>query len=199
MLLGGAERSSQDFIESATLGHLGLEALRTVWGAGLAVLQFDWRMSRQPYVLGRPTASNDLSRVDEQRYDALLGVGYDFGPLLHASRLTLVPVIGLKYVRVQNRTFPADLLGIDLMGRVRYSLSSAAAVHANFGWIYNTVHPGFFSAVGTPLGQFGVRAGFDFPLQGGYALSLDYQGDVLAFDYSSRVSHGATAGFGKSF
>ena len=37
------------------------------------------------------------------------------------------------------------------------------------------------------------------PDAGGYALALDYRGDVLTFDYSTRVSHGASAGFGKSF
>ncbi len=200
-LLGGAERSSEQFTEAAALAHLGIEATRTIWVTGLAVFQFDWRNSRQPYVLGQPAlgAAKDTSPVDEQRYDTLLGIGYDFGPLFNNPRLVLAPVVGLKYVRLQNRAFPADLFGVDLMGRVRYSLSTAVGVHANFGWIYNLVHSTHFSAIGTPLGQFGVRAGFDFPLAGGYALSLDYQGDILAFDYSNRVAHGASAGFGKSF
>jgi hypothetical protein len=197
--LAGAERSSENFAEPTTLGHLGLEATREVLLTGLALVQLDWRISTQAYVLGHPSASNDVSRVDEHRVDALVGIGYDFGPLLHSTRLVLAPVIGLKYVRLQNRAFPADLFGVDLMGRLRYSLSQAVAVHASFGWMYNLVHQSFFSALGSPLGQFGIRAGLDFPLAGGYALSLDYQGDILTFDYSYRVAHGATAGFGKSF
>jgi hypothetical protein len=199
--LAGAERSSENFTEPTTLGHLGLEATREVLVTGLALVQLDGRISTQAYVQGHPSAgaSSDVSRVDEQRFDALVGIGYDFGPLLHASRLVLAPIIGLKYVRLQNRAFPADLFGVDLMGRLRYSLSPAVAVHASFGWMYNLVHQSFFSALGSPLGQFGIRAGLDFPLTGGYALSLDYQGDILTFDYSYRVAHGATAGFGKSF
>ncbi len=200
-LLAGAERGSEKFTESATLAHLGLEATRAAWVTAFAILQLDWRISRQTYLLGQPSAgaSSNASRVDEQRWDALFGVGYDFGPLLQTPRLVLAPVVGLKYVRLQNTAFPADLFGVDLGGRVRYSLSQAVAAHASFGWMYNLVHASFFSALGSPLGQFGIRAGLDFPLAGGYALSLDYQGDILTFDYSYRVAHGAAAGFGKSF
>jgi len=199
MILGGAERSNQQFTESATLGRVGLEATRGLWVTGLAIVQLDWRMSRQSYVNGHPGTPNDIAAVDEHRYDALIGIGYDFGHLLNMPRLTLAPIIGLKYLRLSNSSYPADLFGVDLMGRVRYSLSDAMAVHATFGWIYNLVHPSFFSALGSPLGQFGVRAGFDFPLAGGYALALDYQGDILAFDYSNRVAHGASAGISRSF
>jgi len=200
-LFAGAERGSENFIESSTLAHLGLEATRTAWVDAFAVFQLDWRISRQTYVLGHPSAgaSSDASRVDEQRWDALFGIGYDFGPLLQTPRLVLAPVVGLKYVRLQNTAFPADLFGVDLGGRARYSLSQAVAAHASFGWMYNLVHASYFSALGSPLGQFGVRAGLDFPLARGYALSLDYQGDILTFDYSYRVAHGAAAGFGKSF
>jgi hypothetical protein len=200
-LFAGAERGSENFVESSTLAHLGLEATRTAWVDAFAVFQLDWRISRQTYVLGQPSAgaSSDASRVGEQRWDALFGVGYDFGPLLHTPRLLLAPIVGLKYVRLQNSAFPADLFGVDLGGRARYSLSHAVAAHASFGWMYNLVHASFFSALGSPLGQFGVKAGLDFPLAGGYALSLDYQGDILTFDYSYRVAHGAAAGFGKSF
>jgi hypothetical protein len=196
-LLAGAERGSEKFTESATLAHLGLEATRAAWVPAFALFQLDWRISRQTYVLGQPNAGT--SRVDEQRWDALLGIGYDFGPLLQTPRLVLAPVVGLKYLRLQNTAFPADLFGVDLGGRARYSLSPAVAAHASFGWMYNLVHASFFSALGSPLGQFGIRAGLDFPLAGGYALSLDYQGDILTFDYSYRVAHGAAAGFGKSF
>ena len=196
-LLAGAERSSEQFTEAEALAHLGVEATRTIWMTGLAVFQFDWRNSRQTYVLGQPGVGP--AKVDEQRYDTMLGVGYDFGPLFDNPRLLLAPVVGLKYVRLQNSAFPADLFGVDLMGRARYSLSAAVGVHANAGWFYNLIHPTRFSAIGTPFSQFGVRAGFDFPLPGGYALALDYQGDILSFDYSYRVAHGASAGFGKSF
>jgi hypothetical protein len=200
-LLAGAERSSEEFNESATLAHLGLEATRTAWVTAFAILQLDWRISRQTYLLGQPSAgaSSDASRVDEQRWDALFGIGYDLGPLLETPRLVLAPVVGLKYVRLQNTAFPADLFGVDLGGRVRYSLSDAVSVHASFGWVYNLVHRSFFSAVGSPLGQFGFKAGLDFPLPGRYALALDYQGDVLAFDFAYRVAHGAAVSFGRSF
>jgi hypothetical protein len=196
-LLAGAERSSEEFNESATLAHLGLEATRAAWVPAFALFQLDWRISRQTYLLGQPNAGT--SRVDEQRWDALLGIGYDFGPLLQTPRLVLAPVVGLKYLRLQNTAFPADLFGVDLGGRVRYSLSDAVSVHASFGWIYNLVHRSFFSAVGSPLGQFGFKAGLDFPLPGRYALALDYQGDVLAFDFAYRVAHGAAVSFGRSF
>ncbi|TMA25454.1 MAG: autotransporter outer membrane beta-barrel domain-containing protein [Deltaproteobacteria bacterium] len=197
MLFGGAARSNQDFTAAATLARFGLEASRTLWITGLALFEFDWSASRQAYVLGQPGAAN--SPIDEYRYDVLAGIGYDFGHLLGLPRLTAAPVIGLKYMRLENSAFPADLFGVDLMARLRYALSQAVAVHANFGWAYNLVHPSRFSALGSLLGQFGVRAGLDFPLAGGYALALDYRGDVLTFDYSTRVSHGASAGFGRSF
>lgn len=196
-LLAGAERSSEQFTEAEALAHLGVEATRTIWMTGLAVFQFDWRNSRQTYVLGQPGVGP--AKVDEQRYDTMLAVGYDFGPLFDTPRLLLAPVVGVKYVRLQNSAFPADLFGVDLMGRARYALSAAVGVHANVGWMYNLIHSSRFSAIGTPFSQFGVRAGFDFPLPAGYALALDYQGDILSFDYSTRVAHGATAGFGKSF
>ncbi len=196
-LLAGAERSSEQFTEAAALAHVGVEATRTIWVTGLAVFQFDWRNSSQTYVLGQPGVGP--AKVDEQRYDTMLGVGYDFGPLFDNPRLLLAPVVGVKYVRLQNSAFPADLFGVDLMGRARYALSAAVGVHANVGWMYNLIHSSRFSAIGTPFSQFGVRAGFDFPLPGGYALALDYQGDILSFDYSTRVAHGATAGFSKSF
>jgi hypothetical protein len=199
MLFGGAARSTQDFTAAATLARFGLEASRTLWITGLALIEFDWSTSRQAYVIGQPGAANDNSRVDEYRYDLLAGIGYDFGHLLGNPRLTAAPVIGLKYLRLENSTFPADLFGVDLMARLRYALSQAVAVHANLGWAYNLVHPARFSALGSLLGQLGVRAGLDFPLAGGYALALDYRGDVLTFDYSTRVSHGASAGFGRSF
>jgi hypothetical protein len=199
MLFGGAERSNQDFTSAATVAQFGLEVSRALWVSGLALFQFDWRASQQSYVLGQPGSANDASKVDEYRYDILAGIGYDFSHLLGTPGLTAAPIIGLKYIRIANSTFPADLFGVDLMGRLRYSLSQAVAIHTTFGWIYNLVHPSRFSALGSPLGQFGVRAGFDFPLAGGYALALDYQGDILTFDFSNRVSHGASAGFGKSF
>jgi hypothetical protein len=198
-VFAGAERSNQDFTSASTLAQVGLEASRALWVTGLALFQFDWRASQQSYVLGQPSASNDVSRVDEYRYDVLAGIGYDFGQMLKMPRLTAAPIIGLKYIRIANSAFPADMFGVDLMGRLRYALSQAVAIHTTFGWVYNLVHPSHFSALGSPLGQFGVRAGFDFPLAGGYALALDYQGDVLAFDFSKRISHGASAGFGKSF
>jgi hypothetical protein len=199
-IFAGAERGSEDFTAPATLGHLGAEATRSFWENGLALVQFDWRMSRQTYVLGQPSSvAGDRSTVDEHRYDALVGVGYDFGHLFDGARLQITPMVGLKYIRLQNRAYPADLFGVDLMGRIRYALSSAVAVHGSLGWMYNVIHPASFSALGSPLGQFGYRAGLEFPLKSGYALSLDYQGDILAFDYSYRVAHGATAGFGKSF
>jgi hypothetical protein len=198
-VFAGAERSNQDFTSASTLAQVGLEASRALWVTGLALFQFDWRASQQSYVLGQPSASNDVSRVDEYRYDVLAGIGYDFGQMLKMPRLTAAPIIGLKYIRIANSAFPADMFGVDLMGRLRYALSQAVAIHTTFSWVYNLVHPSHFSALGSPLGQFGVRAGFDFPLAGGYALALDYQGDVLAFDFSKRISHGASAGFGKSF
>jgi len=198
-LFAGGERSSETFTAPATLGHVGVEAKRSFWASGLAVMQLDWRTSQQTYVNGHPGAASDITSVDEYRYDALLAVGYDFGHLFESGRLSIAPMVGLKYVKLQNSAFPLDLFGVDLMGRVRYALSPAVAVHGSVGWMYNLAHPAIFSALGSPLGQFGFRAGLEFPLAGGYALSLDYQGDILAFDYSYRVAHGATAGFGKSF
>lgn len=199
MFLGGAESSGAESRSRARVARLGFEATRTAFTTGLVVLQVDWRLSEQTYGSGQPGSPTDGTRVDEQRFDLMAGAGYDFARLLQVEGLTLAPVIGLKYLRLDNRAFPTDLLGIDLTARVRYALFPAAAVHANLGWVYNLVHPGASSAAQTPLSQLGVRAGLDFPLGSGYALALDYQGDVLAFDSNTRVAHGAALGFGRTF
>lgn len=198
-LSAGFERNTEQFIDSSGLAHFGLEAIHPV-SAAFAVLQLDLRTGRQAYASGKVSpAGADVVRLDEQRFDAFLGLGYDFAPLFAIGDLTAAPVLGLKYIRLQNNAYPADLFGVDLGGRLRYGLSQAFGIHGAVSWMYNLIHPAAFSATGTPLSQLGFRAGFDFPLSGGYALSLDYQGDVLAFDFSYRVAHGASAGFGKSF
>lgn len=199
MFLGGAESSNAESVPRARVAHLGFEATRTAFTTGLVVMQLDWRLSEQTFGSGQPGSPRDGTRVDEQRLDLMAGAGYDFGRLLQIEGLTLAPVIGLKYLRLDTRAFPTDLLGIDLLARVRCALFPAVAVHANLGWVYNLVHPGASAALQTPLSQLGVRAGLDFPLGGGYALALDYQGDVLAFDFNTRVAHGAALGFGRTF
>jgi hypothetical protein len=83
---------------------------------------------------------------------------------------------------------------------VRYALSSAVVAHATFGYTFNLAAASVQnSALKSPKGDWNARAGLALPLSGGYALELDYSGDVLAFENTYRVAHGAALGFGTSF
>lgn len=199
--LAGGERSSEDYSPSTSHTHLALQATRAFSDLWMLNAEFGWRSSAQQYSVAQPGSTGGTSTtVDENRFDLSAGVGYDFGPrLLRDGRLQVMPVLGVKYLGIRNRAFPADLFGVQLGGRVGYALSSAVIAQTEFGYAYNLSVSSSRSALGAPTGDFTVRAGLKLPLAGGYALSLNYQGDILAFNNVYRVAHGAAVGFGYSF
>ena len=199
----GAERSSESYTAASTLGGGGVEL--AFWpGPHVPILaSVDLRFSHQAYsgvqrgLDGSGPARSDL---DEQRLDALLASGYDFGPMLVKSgRLVALPLLGVHSLSLRNGAFPSDLVGADLGGRVRWSLSPGVALSGSFGWTYNLLSAASASFVGAPKSHIGVQAGLSLPLQGGYSLELAYRGDFLAFKTDLRASHGATLGFHSSF
>jgi hypothetical protein len=147
------------------------------------------------------SATNSPVKVDENRFDVLATVGYDFGPrLVDSGRLELTPMLGVAYMGIRNQAFPSDLVGPNIGGRARWALSSAVIAHATIGYTFNlAVASTQNSALKSPKSDFNTRAGLSLPLAGGYALELDYSGDVLAFENTFRVAHGAALGFGTSF
>ena len=128
-------------------------------------------------------------------------IGYDLGPsMLTSGRLEFTPMLGVQYVGIRNQAFPSDLIGPDVGGRVRYALSTAVSAHLSLGYTFNlAVASVQNSALKSPLGDVAIRAGLALPIAGGYAVELDYQGDVIAFQNTYRVAHGAALGFGTSF
>jgi hypothetical protein len=199
---GGERSTEQSYTDPVSHSRLGVEGTRWFSGTWVARGEVDWRNSRQPYVPvhSAGTAGRTVF-VDENRFDVLATVGYDFGPrLLRSGRLELTPMLGVHYVGIRNDAFPSDLIGPEIGGRVRFALSNAVIAHATLGYAYNlAVASKQNSALKAPKGDFSARAGLALPLSGGYALELDYQGDVLGFENTYRVAHGAALGFGSSF
>lgn len=198
--VGGERSVEENYTEPTSHSRVGAEVTRWFSGTWLARGEIDWRSSTQPYV-PLHSASNTPVKVDENRFDVLATVGYDFGPrLIESGRLELTPMLGLQYVGIRNQAFPSDLIGPDIGGRVRFALSPAVIVHATLGYTFNlAVASVQNSALKSPKGDFSTRAGLALPLAGGYALELDYSGDVLAFENTFRVAHGAALGLGTTF
>ena len=74
------------------------------------------------------------------------------------------------------------------------------SAHLSLGYTFNlAVASVQNSALKSPKGDFNARAGLLLPLAGGFGLELDYVNDVLAFENTYRVAHGAALGFGTSF
>lgn len=203
--LAGAERSNeQGYTDAVSTSHLALEGSRAFAGLWLARAQLDFRTSRQSYVLDHvtPTAQKGVL-VDETRIDFTAGAGYDVGArLVRSGRLELTPMLGVQYMAIRNGAFPQDLIGPNLSGRARFALSSAVILQATAGYTYNlSVQSAAneHSALKAPVGDFAMRGGIALPLAGDYALELDYSGDILGFQNTYRVAHGAALGFGTSF
>ena len=199
-LLGGERSSEQNYTDPAAHSRLGAEVTRWFSDSWIARGELDWRSSSQAYV-PLHSASNSPVKVDENRFDVLATLGYDLGPrLLENGRLELTPMLGLAYLAIRNQAFPSDLVGPNLGGRVRYALSPAVTAHATIGYTFNlAVASVQNSALKSPKSDFSTRAGLSLPLAGGYAIELDYSGDVIAFENTFRVAHGAALGFGTSF
>ncbi len=203
-LVGGERSTEQGYTEAVTTSHLALEGTRAFAGLWLARAQLDFRTSRQSYVLDHVTTSAQKGvLVDENRIDFLAGVGYDVGArLLNSGRLELTPMLGVQYMAIRNDAFPQDLIGPNLAGRARFALSSAVILQATVGYTYNLSvqsSSNEHSALKAPVGDFAMRGGIALPLAGGYALELNYSGDILGFQNTYRVAHGAALGFGTSF
>lgn len=200
--VGGELSSEQDYTESNARTRLGVEGTRWFNESWIVRAQFDWRNSRQPYVpFHSAGAGQRVVQVDENRFDLLANVGFDVGPkLLSSGRLELTPMLGVAYTGIRNGAFPSDLVGPNGGGRVRFSLSPAVIVHATLGYTYNlATQSSPASALRAPKGEFNALAGLALPLSGGYQLELDYSGDVIGFENTYRVAHGAALAFGTSF
>ena len=196
----GGDRSSEDYTASSSGTRLGLLATRALSNEWMLEGQLQWRSSTQEYAIQQAGPGGHISPLDENRFDVGVSGGYDLGPRLVASgRLLLMPLLGVKYVGIRNRAFPSDLVGPQISGRVGYALSSAVIVQAEIGYTYNLSVSSSRSALGAPVGDLAIHAGLALPMAGNYALSLNYQGDVLAFNYVYRVAHGAAVGLGYSF
>lgn len=198
--VGGERSTEQDYTDAASHSRLGAEVTRWFSGSWLARGEFDWRSSTQTYV-PLHSAVNAPVKVDENRFDVLATMGYDLGPaILRDGRLEFTPMLGVAYVGIRNQAFPSDLIGPNFGGRVRFALSSAVILHATLAYTFNlAVASVQNSALRSPKGDFNTRAGLALPLSGGYALEIDYSGDVLAFENAYRTAHGAALGFGTSF
>jgi hypothetical protein len=196
----GGDRSSEDYTATSSSTRLGLLASRSLSREWLLQGEFGWRNSTQEYAIQQPGGSGRVSSLDENRFDVAASGGYDFGPRLMANnRLVLMALLGVKYLGIRNRAFPSDLFGPQISGRLAFALSPAVIAQADLGYTYNLSVSSSRSALGAPLGNFAVRAGLSLPMAGNYALSLNYQGDILAFNYVYRVAHGAAVGLGYSF
>lgn len=154
-------------------------------------------MINRPSADGSPRAP---AQLDEQRYDGVLGVGYDAGPkLLENGRLVLVPQLLVRYINIQNKAFPTSFIGLEARAQSSFLLSPAVTLHATVSYAFNFTESTTQSAVGAPKGHFGATAGLKLPLEGGYALEFDYVGDILAFRNVYRVAHGGALGFSTTF
>jgi hypothetical protein len=200
--IGGERSTESDYTDAASDYHFGGEVSRWFQGSWLARGELDWRNSTQGYVpLHSSGGTGQQVFVDENRFDVVADVGYDFGPrLFDDGRLELTPMLGLQYMAIRNGAFPSDLIGPNLGARAKFALSSALNLHATIGYTYNlAVASTQNSALKAPVGDFDSRAGIGLPLAGGFELELDYTGDVLGFQNTFRVAHGAALGFGTSF
>ena len=200
----GAERSSeQNLTDTASLSRLGVEGSRWFQTNFVARVEFDWRSSRQQYIPLKVSQGSHSVAVDENRYDLVGDIGYDVGPrLVPSGRLELTPLLGVAYMGIRNDAFPSDMVGVNVGGRSRFYLSPSVIPHVQVTYTYNFSVPtenSQNSALKSPLGDVQMRAGLALPLAGNYALELDYQGDVLSFQNTYRVAHGAALGFGTSF
>ncbi|MCA1826665.1 MAG: hypothetical protein ABR567_19405 [Myxococcales bacterium] len=198
--VGGERSTEQDYTDAVSHSRLGAEVTRWFGGSWLVRGEFDWRSSTQAYV-PLHSAVNAPVKVDENRFDVLATLGYDLGPaILRDGRLEFTPMLGVGYVGIRNQAFPSDLIGPNFGGRVRFALSSAVILHATLAYTFNlAVASVQNSALRSAKGDFNTRAGLALPLSGGYALEIDYSGDVLAFENTYRTAHGAALGFGTSF
>src|SRR5260221_2418173 len=200
--VGGERSTEQSYTSGTSQSRLGAEVTRWFSGTWLARAEFDWRSSAQAYV-PLHSATNSPVSVDENRFDGALNVGFDLGPkIAESGRLELTPMLGLAYVGIRNQACPSDLIGPNIGGRARWTLSPAVIAHATLGYTYNlsvASAQSQNSALKSPHGDFNARAGLALPLAGGYALELDYSSDVIAFENTFRVANGAALGFGTSF
>jgi hypothetical protein len=200
--VGGELSSEQDYTESNARTRIGVEGTRWFSGSWIVRGQIDWRNSKQVYVpIHSAGAGQRVVSVDENRFDVLATIGYDVGNrMLPDGRLEFTPMLGVQYMGIRNDAFPSDLIGPNIGGRVRFSLSPAIILHATLGYTFNlAVESSPNSALKAPKGDFNALAGLALPLSGGYQLELDYSGDVLGFENTYRVAHGAALAFGTSF
>ena len=195
---GGAERSSESDTEAVVQSRFGIDASRVLAPRLLAIARFDWRSAKQPYVPDPGANPNQRITLDEQRYDAVAAIGYDFGTAIWGDAVSLVPTLGVQYLGIRNGTFPVDLIGADFGAQARFPLFWRLEAQAGFGYAYNFATPDTRSALGTLRSHVNSHAGLILPL-GRFGVSLDYRNDILAFSHTYRVAHGATLGFGSSF
>jgi hypothetical protein len=202
-LRAGAQRSSENYTGPSTQGQVGLDFGVRVKPLLPIIVSLDGRFSRQGYQArqaaqdGRGPSHAD---VDEQRFDAFLGAGYDLGPwLLKSGRLVFMPILGGQYTGIRNSAFPLDLAGVAVGARVRWALSQAFALQGAARWTYNLLKKDTLSVVGSPVSDLGLQAGVSLPLAGEYAFDVGYRGDVLAMHFDTRVSHGVSVGMHAGF
>ena len=199
----GAERSSESYTAANTIGGGGVELAYDLTPRVPILASGDFALAQQSYTsVQRGLDGGGPARADlnEQRIDALLASGYDFGPSLDKSgRLVALPMLGVHYLGLRNGAFPADLAGVDLLGRLQYALSAGFALTGTVGWTYNQLSSTSSSLAGAPKSDIAIQAGVSLPLAGNYAFEVAYRGDFLAFKYDLRASHGATVGVHSSF
>ena len=203
-LFAGAERATERYVADATsLTRLGLAGSRWFAGQWQLLASLDFHSSKQAYVINRPSADGSprpAALLDEQRWEGDLGIGYDTGPrLVESGRMLLMPTLSFKYLTLQNDAFPTQLFGLEIGGRFAWELSSAVTVHAEGGYTFNFTEGDTQSALGAPKGLGRWAAGLRLPLNGGFALELNYVGNVLAFRNVFRVANGAALGFDVNF
>ena len=203
----GGDRSAESYTDPSTVGHFGGEAgFRPIPRVPI-LLGGDLRLSTQRYRvggLGTDGSSGYAPAVSEQRTDIYAASGYDLGDLLlHdllGGRFSAIPLGGLHYLGIRNGTFPADFLGIEFGLRLRYALSPGLTLLAGGATAFNFLHKhDTLSAVGRPFAVTTLRLGLALPIAGGHALELEYEGDLLAMTYDTRVSHGVSLGLRSVF
>lgn len=202
-LRAGAQRSSENYTGPSTQGQVGLDFGVRVKPLLPIIVSLDGRLSRQGYQarqLAQDGRGPSHADVDEQRFDAFLGAGYDLGPwLLKSGRLVFMPILGGQYTGIRNNAFPLDLAGVAVGARVRWALSQAFALQGAARWTYNLMKKDTLSMVGSPVSDLGLQAGVSLPLAGEYAFDVGYRGDVLAMHFDTRVSHGVSVGMHAGF
>ena len=203
----GGDRSSESYTDSSTVGHFGGEVgFRPIPRVPI-LLGGDLRLSTQRYRvggLGTDGSSGYSPAVSEQRTDIYAASGYDLGDLLlHdllGGRFSAIPLGGLHYLGIRNGTFPADFLGVEFGLRLRYALSPGLTLLAGGATAFNFLKKhDTLSAVGRPFAVTTLRLGLALPIAGGHALELEYEGDLLAMTYDTRVSHGVSLGLRSVF